>query len=175
MIKGKRKNLDPEENLEGILGANVGLRSWRHLERRAKGRVAVAFSGKITDGAISLWVEVELYQRVRANSAGGQRLVQGHLERYSRFETIKSLVWRQLDKKPRGGFIADGTLQRIRPPGQWSAVERRFILDLKSGGDAILNGIVRAFKEVWGEEITRSGLLDAFRNWRETAEEIEKS
>ena len=130
MIRGKRKNLDPEENLDSILGANAGLRSWRHKEHRAKGRVAVAFSSKNADGAINLWIEVELYQRMRIHSAGGQRLVHGHLESYGRFEIIKSLVWRQLDKKPRSGFIADGTLQRIRPPGQWSAVERQFILVL---------------------------------------------
>ena len=175
MIKGKVKGLNAEETMQGILDACVGLRSWRHLERRAKSRVAVAFGSKNADGAISLWVEVELSQRLRANSSGGQRLVHGHHESYGRFEIIKSLVWRQLDKKPRSGFIADGTLQRIRPPGQWSAVERRFILELSAGGNAIVVGLVRAFKEVWGEDITRSDLFDAFRNWKETAQNITKS
>ena len=43
MIKGKRKNLNPEENLDSILNANAGLPAWRQVIKRPRRRVTIAY------------------------------------------------------------------------------------------------------------------------------------
>ena len=43
MIKGKRKNLSPEENFDSILDANAGLTAWRQVVKRPRRRVAIAY------------------------------------------------------------------------------------------------------------------------------------
>jgi hypothetical protein len=150
VIKGKRKNLDPEENLGRIIEANAELPAWRQVIRRPHRRVAIAyFLGK--DSKIPLWAEFEWQRRY-------YRDVRGQVQLGS------VITYRRESEKPKGGFIADGKGHSIeRQSGEIVKVSYAFAQDKTI---SVPDDIVVAFREVWHINIDKDLTSQAYKKWK---------
>jgi hypothetical protein len=153
VIKGKRKNLSPEENLQSILNANVGLPSWRQVIRRPRRRVAIAYYW-LDDKRQDVWAEFQLSTRLYKDSQGQFR--------FGAFAT-----YRRQREKPKGGFIADGRLQLVqRPSGEFVRV--RYMFPRKP--IRVPEDVVIAFRGVWNIEVNGDLINQAYQKWKEKNE-----
>jgi hypothetical protein len=153
MIKGKHKNLSPEENLESILDANVGLPAWRQVIRRPRQRVAIAYHW-LDDNRKDVWAEFE-WRR------GFYRDTQGQVK-------IGTLItYRRQSENPKGGFIADGKAHSIQRPGG-DIVKVSYEFPGHETGPRVLvpDDIVTAFREVWHIDIDRHLTSQAYHKWK---------
>lgn len=147
MIKGKRKNLSPDENLESILYANAGLPSWRQVIRRPRRRVAIAYYLDTP----KVWAEFEWHRRFYRDAWGQVRL--GSMITYCR-----------QSEKPKGGFIADGRAYSIeRPSGETAKVSYTFT---QGKTISVPDDTVAAFREVWHINIDKDLTNQAYDKWK---------
>jgi hypothetical protein len=149
MIKGKRKNLSPEENLESILDANVGLPNWRVKTRRPRRRVAIAYRGRDERGR-DLWAEFEWRRGVFTDAHGQVKL--GVIVTYNRSR-----------EKPKCGFIADGRDYSIRRPNK-DIVRVSYQFPEKKIN--VPDDIVTAFRKVWYINIPVDFIAQAYDKWK---------
>jgi len=150
MIKGKRKNLNPDENLDSILDANAGLPTWRQVIRRPRRRVAIAYHWLDNDGK-DVWAEFEWQRRFYRDAQGQVRL--GSVITYCR-----------QSEKPKGGFIADGKAYSIvRQSGEIAKVNYAFA---QGKTISVPDDIVAAFREVWHINIDRNLTSQAYNKWK---------
>ena len=149
MIKGKRKNLDPEENLESILDANAELPDWRVKVRRPRRRVSITYHWLDNDRK-DVWAEFEWRRRLYRDAQGQVK-----------FGAI--ITYHRQSEKPKGGFIADGKAYSIeRPSSDIVQVSYQFTGDKVSVPD----DIVAAFREVWHINIDRNLTNQAYDKWK---------
>lgn len=150
MIRGKRKKLAPNENLQSILAANAGLPDWRVKLRRPRYRVAVAYHW-LDDNGKDVWAEFECRQRYYRDNQGEYRL-----------GTV--VTYRRQSEKPRGGFIADGKAYSImRPSGDFVRTSYAF----EQGKTInVPDDIVVAFREIWHINIDRELPREAYNKWK---------
>ena len=150
MIKGKRKNLSPDENLESILNANVGIPDWRQVIRRPRRRVAIAYYL----GTPKLWAEFEWHRRFYRDNWGHMKI--GNFITYHR-----------QSEKPRGGFVADGKAHSIRRPGG-DIVKVSYDFPGHDTGPKVLvpEDIVIAFRVVWHIGIDRNLTNQVYDKWK---------
>ena len=152
MIRGKRKNLSPEENLESILDANAGLPDWRQLIKRPRRRVAIAYHW-LDDNRKDVWAEFEWRRRFYRDAQGQVRL--GAVITYCR-----------QSEKPKGGFIVDGKVHSIQRPGR-DIVKVSYEFTIEPGKKIIVpDDIVTAFREVWHIDIDRHLTSQAYDKWK---------
>jgi len=147
MIKGKRKNLDPDENLASILNANAGLSAWRVKVRRPRRRVAIAYYLSTP----KLWAEFEWRRRFYRDAHGQAKI--GVV-----------ITYRRQSEKPKGGFIVGGKAHSIeRPSGEIVKINYAFAQDKNV---SVPEDIVIAFREVWDINIDRNMTSQAYDNWK---------
>ena len=150
MIKGKRKNLSPEENLDSILDANAGLPAWRVKVARPRRRVTIAYHWT-SDNGKDVWAEFEWRQRYYRDSQG-------------QFRLGSTLTYHRQSEKPKGGFIADGKAYSIeRPSGEIAKVNYAFV---QGKTISVPDDIVAAFREVWHINIDRNLTSQAYDKWK---------
>ncbi|MFC1869862.1 hypothetical protein ACFLYE_01160 [Chloroflexota bacterium] len=152
MIKGKRKNLAPAENLEHILEANAGLPAWRQVIRRPRRRVAIAYHW-LDDNGKDVWAEFEWRRRFNRDTWG--KLRSGTV-----------ISYRRQSEKPKGGFIVDGRAHSIeRPSGEIAKVSYEF--PLEPGKKIVIpDDIVAAFRAIWHIEVDRNLTSQAYDKWK---------
>ena len=150
MIKGKHKNLSPEENLESILNANVGLPDWRQVIRRPRRRVAIAYYLSTP----KLWAEFQWSKHFYRDAQGQMKI--GTL-----------ITYRRQSEKPKGGFIVDGKAHPIQRPGG-DIVKVSYDFPGHETGPQLLvpDDIVTAFREVWHIDIDRHLTSQAYDKWK---------
>ena len=147
MIKGKRKNLSPKENIENILDANAGLPAWRQVIRRPRRRVAIAY---YLDEP-KLWAEFEWRKRFYRDTWGKLKI-----------GTV--ITYLRQSEKPKGGFIADGKDHSIeRPGGETTKANYTFA---QGKTISVPDDIVAAFREVWHIDIDRNSTSQAYNKWK---------
>ena len=150
VIKGKRKNLSAEENLESILDANVGLPDWRQVIRRPRRRVAIAYYLETP----KLWAEFEWRRRFYRDAQGQVKL--GSVITYCR-----------QSEKPKGGFISDDKAHSIeRPSGDIAKVSYDFPGHETGPQVLVPDDIVTSFREVWHIDIDRHLTSQAYDKWK---------
>lgn len=150
MIKGKRKNLSPEANLDSILDANAGLSAWRVKVGRPRRRVSITYHWLDNDGK-DVWAEFEWRRRLYRDAQGQVK--------FGAF-----LTYHRQSEKPKGGFIVDGKAHSIkRPSGEIAKVSYTF----EQGKTiSVPNDIVAAFREVWHINIDSNLTSQAYDKWK---------
>jgi hypothetical protein len=149
MIKGKRKNLNPEENLESILDANAGLSDWRVKTKRPRRRVAIAYHWQDKKGK-HLWAEFTWRRGVFTDAHGQVKL--GVIVTYNRSR-----------EKPKGGFIADGKAYSIKRPNRDIV---RSSYQFPGERVSVPDDIIIAFKKVWFINIPGDYISQAYDKWK---------